>query len=209
MDEIIDNIANMHEQYTEQWHHIEDQLTESLEGTQDTEKMLYNYVKANHLMNFKLWHTEDIARRKDVSPDVIAECKYKIDILNQKRTNYYEAIDAAITQILLPLLPKESEDIQNTETIGMTIDRLSILSLKIYHMNEQKLRTDTSIEKVKSAADKLNILLKQRHALIRAIKYLIQEYIRGKKRMEAYYQFKMYNAPETNPQIYQNTTKNS
>ncbi len=208
MDDIIDTIAKMQAKYTELWHSEEEELSPQLDVCDDLVQTLYSYVKANHLMNYKLWHTEDIARRKDVPPQVIADCKYKIDGLNQLRTNFYENIDSALIKILAPKLPDVCDNIQNTETLGMTIDRLSILSLKIYHMNEQKLRTDTSLDKVKLASDKLDILLGQKKSLIIAIKYLIQEYLAGKKRPASYYQFKMYNDPDTNPQLYQNKGEN-
>lgn len=209
MDEIIDTIAKAQEKYTELWHVNEEDLAEEFEVSSSPIETLYNYVKANHLMNFKLWHTEDIARRKDVPPVVIADCKYKIDKLNQMRTNFYENIDTAITKLLLPELPDVCEDIQNTETLGMTIDRLSILSLKIFHMNEQTQRTDTSFEKVKQASEKLDVLLEQKKSLVKAVKHLIKEYLSGKKRIASYYQFKMYNDPDLNPQLYQNKGENN
>ncbi|MCQ2562270.1 MAG: DUF4254 domain-containing protein [Alphaproteobacteria bacterium] len=209
MDKIIDIIIKMQENHTEEWHKAEEEFSKDLNNVNTPEEILYNYVKANHLMNFRLWHTEDIARRKDVSSKVIADCKYKIDELNQMRTNFYECIDAAFTKLLKPKLPQVCEDVQNTETLGMVIDRLSILSLKIYHMNEQKMRTDTSTERVKQAADKLGVLLEQKTALVKAVKYLIKEYISGKKKIAAYYQFKMYNDPELNPQLYKHKGENN
>lgn len=91
----------------------------------------------------------------------------------------------------------------------MTIDRLSILSLKIFHMNEQTQRTDTSFEKVKQASEKLDVLLEQKKSLVKAVKHLIKEYLSGKKRIASYYQFKMYNDPDLNPQLYQNKGENN
>jgi len=153
-------------------------------------------------MNYKLWHTEDIARRKDVTPCVTADCKYRIDRLNQKRTDFYEKIDESIIELLTPCLPEICRDVQNTESPGMAVDRMSILALKIYHMKEQAMRSDVGAEHIKTAKDKLQILESQRHNLIKAVKHLIDEYLTGRKTLKAFYQMKMYNDPNLNPQLY-------
>ena len=72
-----------------------------------------------------------------MTPDVIADCKYRIDRLNQERNDRIERVDACLVALLSPLLPASPAPHINTESLGMAIDRLSILSLKIWHMDEQ------------------------------------------------------------------------
>jgi cell division protein FtsB len=196
MEKLIDEIASLQAKMTEKWH-----ISEPSDVILSDEVLL-SFVQANHLMNHKLWHTEDIARRKDVQPEVIADCKYKIDVFNQRRTDFFEKIDAEIVKLLLPKLPEKFDDAQNTESLGMAIDRMSILAHKIYHMKEQTLRTDANEDHIKVSSTKLDTLSEQRSDLIKAIKYLISEYLAGKKRPKQYYQFKMYNDPNFNPQLY-------
>ena len=198
MEKLMDEIAILQTKLTDEWH-----ISEPADAEESHESLL-SFVKANHLMNHKLWHTEDIARRKDVDAAVIAECKHKIDALNQRRTDFFEKIDNEMVNMILPQLPDDCADVQNTESLGMAVDRLSILAHKIYHMREQTLRKDVDIDHIDASIVKLDTLTAQRENLIRSVKYLIAEYILGAKRPKQFYQFKMYNDPNLNPQVYGN-----
>lgn len=159
-------------------------------------------VLAQHWRNFQLWHVEDIARRRDVSPAVIAECKQRIDRMNQERNDRMERVDACLVTLLEPLLPARSADVINTESLGMAIDRLSILSLKIWHMEEQLARIDVTPEHMEACRRKNAVLRTQRQDLIAAILHLVREYLDGLKTPRLYFQFKMYNDPTLNPELY-------
>lgn len=63
----------------------------------------------------------------------------------------------------------------NTETPAWVIDRLSILMLKIYHMQEQTLRTDVDEKHTAVCKNKLEILLEQKADLCFSLNALIQE----------------------------------
>lgn len=187
-----------------EWHETEPESipTSTASGAAQALRAL---VLAQHLCNFRLWHTEDIARRKDVDASVIADCKYRIDILNQRRTDAFEAVDAHLVNRLAAFIPASTEGERvrhNTESLGMAVDRLSILALKIYHMGEQALRDDADEAHRRSCAGKLAVLKEQRADLIRAVFDLIGEFCSGYKRPKVYYQFKMYNDPALNPQLY-------
>lgn len=171
------------------------------------ENRLRALVLEQHLMNYTLWHIEDVARRKDVGPEVIADCKYRIDAFNQRRNDAMEAVDAYLVKRLKPLLPLASggeRERHNTESLGMAVDRLSILALKIYHMDEQVKREDADKAHRAACANKLAVLQEQRADLTRAVLDLIDEFCAGTKRPKAYYQFKMYNDPALNPALYGN-----
>ncbi len=176
-------------------------------GTAADAALLHRLVLAQHLMNFRLWHVEDTARRIDVGPDVIARCKRTIDGLNQRRNDYMEKVDACVVALLRPLLPAPAPGQRprhNTESLGMAVDRLSILSLKVFHMEEQAERTDAAPEHRQRCADKLAVLREQRADLAQAVLDLAGEFLEGRKQPKAYYQFKMYNDPSLNPELYKN-----
>jgi hypothetical protein len=167
--------------------------------------LLHRLVLAQHLMNFRLWHVEDTARRTDVGPDVIAECKRTIDGLNQRRNDYMEKVDACLVALLRPLLPAPAPGERprhNTESLGMAVDRLSILSLKVFHMEEQAERADAAPDHRERCAAKLAVLREQRADLAQAVLDLAAEFLDGRKQPKAYYQFKMYNDPSLNPELY-------
>ncbi|MDD6089034.1 MAG: DUF4254 domain-containing protein [Desulfovibrionaceae bacterium] len=188
---------------TAQWHDQEPDRDFPEDDT-DWPSRILAMVLAQHLRNFRLWHVEDTARRRDVAPDVIAQCKYAIDKLNQERNDRMERVDALIMAALEPLLPSDSASAINTESPGMAVDRLSILSLKIWHMREQTERTDADETHVESCRNKLKVLERQRADLIGALHDLIDEYLHGTKKPKLYFQFKMYNDPALNPQLYGN-----
>ena len=87
----------------------------------------------------------------------------------------------------------------NTESPAWGIDRLSILALKTYHMNEEASRTDASEDHRNSCQKKLDVLLEQRIDLSTAIDTLLQDIATGDKFMKVYKQMKMYNDDELNP----------
>ena len=166
-------------------------------------ELLRKLIIREHSVNFHLWHVEDQARRKDVGPEVIARCKQEIDGLNQSRNDAIEQVDACLVALLEPHLPQAVGSPRfNTESLGGALDRLSILSLKVYHMEEQTLRTDVSDEHVQSCRSKAATLREQRQDLLQSALELIDDYASGLKRPKVYYQFKMYNDPNLNPELY-------
>ncbi|HEY1786358.1 MAG TPA: DUF4254 domain-containing protein, partial [Pirellulales bacterium] len=90
----------------------------------------------------------------------------------------------------------------NTETPGSTIDRLSILALRLYHMQEQAERSDAPVEQVTKARDRLAILREQHFDLSTSLEQLLGDIYAGRKRLKVYRQFKMYNDPTLNPYLY-------
>jgi hypothetical protein len=161
---------------------------------------LYEFIEANHFFNTKLWNEEDLARRQKVSDTEIASNKRAIDKFNQARNDYIEKIDDFIISSI-PLLSEMLGE-QNSETLGAMIDRSSILSLKIYHMFLQTERKDVEVAHINSCSQKLIILNKQRYDLGGCFDDLLKDCKNGKRHFKQYKQFKMYNDPNLNPQMY-------
>lgn len=183
------------------WHDNEPEEIE-LDGEEVSLERLASLIARENLRNFRLWHVEDQARRKDVDATVIASCKQQVDALNQSRNDYMEKTDACLVSLLLPLLPKDAAERYNTESLGAAIDRLSILCLKIFHMQEQTERMDVDADHIAKCQQKLAVLNEQHGDLCRAVDELVEEYADGRKRPKVYYQFKMYNDPSLNPALY-------
>ena len=101
----------------------------------------------------------------------------------------------------------QSDATINTESPAWAIDRLSILALKIYHMQEQVDRTDVDAEHHSKCVNKLHVLLEQQTDLSTAIDQLLKDIEEGKKYMKVYRQMKMYNDPSTNPVLYSKNRK--
>lgn len=147
------------------------------------------------------WHYEDIIRDPHIDPIEALSLKRRIDQSNQDRTDLVEQIDSYFRQYYsdVNILPDATI---NTESPACAVDRLSILQLKIYHMQEQVNRNDASPEHIAKCQDKLNVLLEQNIDLSTAIDQLLDDIQAGKKYMKVYRQMKMYNDPATNPVLY-------
>jgi len=149
------------------------------------------------------WHLEDIIREPSIDPVVALKIKRRIDTSNQERTDLVEYIDSYFLE--------QYKDVQvqadagfNTESPAWAIDRLSILALKIYHMQQEAERKDASGQHRLACNTKLNILQQQQQDLSTAIDELLHEIETGKKYMKVYKQMKMYNDPSLNPVLYAN-----
>lgn len=144
------------------------------------------------------WHYEDIIRDPQIDPVAALTLKRKIDASNQDRTDMVEYIDSYLLEKYRHVTPKANATI-NTESPAWGIDRLSILALKIYHMNEEATRVDASESHRAACKVKLDILLEQRVDLSTAIDTLLYDIETGAKYMKVYKQMKMYNDDELNP----------
>ncbi len=147
------------------------------------------------------WHYEDIIRLPDIDPVEAIVLKRKIDASNQDRTDMVEFIDSYFLDKFKDVKVKEGAKI-NSETPAWAIDRLSILALKIYHMNEEATRESASDDHRAKCQVKLDILLEQRVDLSTAIDDLLHDFATGDKFVKVYKQMKMYNDEDTNPMLY-------
>jgi Protein of unknown function (DUF4254) len=152
--------------------------------------------------NYCLWHEEDKARRTDVDDSMIARVKRNIDGFNQQRNDLIERLDEAILAWLTPRCTWRDDLPINSETPGSIVDRISILSLKVFHMEEDTRRDDIDQAHRERSQQKLAILREQRADLEQALHGLLDEYLAGSRRMKLYRQFKMYNDPTLNPEVY-------
>ena len=148
------------------------------------------------------WHLEDIVRNPNINPVEGLAIKRRIDSSNQERTDMVEFIDSYFLDQFKTVDVSPHAKI-NTESPAWAIDRLSILALKIYHMQVEVNRANASAEHIASCSTKLNILLEQRTDLSLAIEDLLNDMKTGNKFMKVYKQMKMYNDPSLNPILYQ------
>jgi hypothetical protein len=156
-----------------------------------------------HYHNYSLWHLEDDARRTDLDDAEIVRIKRTIDKHNQQRNDGVEQIDIWIDNVLSTAGIKPEADVEgNSEPPGYIIDRLSILCLKIYHMQEQADRKDLGMDEIEFCSFRTRILSEQRNDLAKALDKLILDLRQANKKHKLYRQFKLYNDPRFNPSLY-------
>lgn len=165
--------------------------------TQTLEHLLYRKSWIDTVQ----WHLEDLIRDPDIESSAALQIKRRIDKSNQDRTDLVERIDTYFAYLFENVVP-DSEAYYNTESPAWAVDRLSILLLKIYHMNAEFLRAH-DIEHKRRCEAKVKILIDQKLILQDAIDQLILNLRMGKVRMAVYRQMKMYNDPMLNPVLYE------
>ena len=196
--------------FSEQCYRIFEQATKAYHVSDDVDATMHNpyevksiefYLYLKNWIDAVQWHLEDIIRNPAIDPVEAVAIKRRIDKSNQDRTDLVELIDSFFLDKYkeVKVLPDATI---NTESPAWAIDRLSILTLKIYHMEQEVQRREVAQIHVKECDDKLSVLLEQKRDLILAINQLLGDIETGRKYMKVYKQMKMYNDPELNPVLY-------
>lgn len=162
---------------------------------------VWHWAMVNHRFNRLLWDEEDRARNPEAGPAEIARCKRTIDRYNQQRNDAVEAFDECLLASLGDI-PRVLGARLHSETVGAMVDRLSILALKIFHMDIQARRTEAGELHMQACAAKLGRLREQRRDLAACLDQLLADLRQGRAYFKLYRQFKMYNDPTLNPYLY-------
>lgn len=184
-------ITTLHKNCINQW---------KATGITQQHQEFYALVEENHAFNYQLWHAEDKARRDDMGHAFVYQAKRDIDRFNQLRNNRMEAMDEWLFHQLQPAAPAVCP--VHSESPGMMIDRLSILSLKSYHMALQTHRQDVDETHRSTCMNKLDVIHQQLEQLSTCLEQLLEEVGAKTRTFRVYHQFKMYNDSSLNPELY-------
>jgi hypothetical protein len=182
-------------------YHVKDHVDTPVNNPYEMKSIEY-YLYLKNWIDAVQWHLEDIIRNPEIDPVEALALKRRIDKSNQDRTDLVELIDSYFLDTY-----KEVETLPgatiNTESPAWAVDRLSILVLKLYHMNREVARPEAEPAHKAACQQKLAILLEQKKDLSAALDQLLQDIKEGKKYMKVYKQMKMYNDPSLNPVLYE------
>jgi len=188
-------ILGLHDECTRRWHTV----TARFAGEPDTFDAA---VEQQHYANFELWHEEDKARVPGAHDYEIAAVKRAIDKLNQRRNDFMELCDRlALEELTKRNLPRPDAPL-HSESLGLMLDRLSILSLKLYHTEQEIDRSNAPVGHGQRNRERLAVLAEQRSDLADALDALWADILAGRRRFKLYRQLKMYNEPSLNPLVY-------
>ena len=181
-------------------YHVKDSVNQALSNPYEKDKIEHLLYHKNWIDTVQ-WHLEDLIRDPEIDPTEALKLKRTIDSSNQKRTDLVEFIDSFFLDTYNNISPKKEATL-NSETPAWAIDRLSILALKIFHMNEEANRAGANQKHQEECAKKLNVLKEQNIDLCTSVDELIFDIESGNKYMKTYKQMKMYNDEDLNPVLY-------
>jgi hypothetical protein len=188
------HVLELYDAWTARWH--------GSPNAAEAEGPLAAALEGLHRANFELWHEEDKARDVHAADAAIAAAKRTIDTINQRRNDRMERCDALLLEELSAKnLPNPQAEL-HSETPGLMLDRLSILTLKRYHTLEEIERASAPLGHRERNLQRLAILEAQRNDLAGCLDRLWQRVLNGESRFQMYRQLKMYNDPDLNPVLY-------
>ncbi len=188
-------ILGLHDECTRRWHTVAPHFADDPDSFDAA-------VEQQHFANFELWHEEDKARIPGAPDQEIANVKRAIDKINQRRNDLMEMCDRfALEELAARNLPRPDASL-HSESLGLMIDRLSILSLKLYHTQQEIDRANAPVGHAQRNRERLAILAEQRSDLAEALDVLWDDILAGRRRFKLYRQLKMYNEPSLNPLVY-------
>jgi hypothetical protein len=203
-----EEIVALQDRLTRQWHESPEPQPVDVAngaatgGAPEKAKTWLAMVAEQHRANFDLWHIEDEARAPGASDAELAAVKRRIDKTNQRRNDLMEELDHLLLEDLAARgLPNPGAPL-HSESPGLIVDRLSILTLKIYHTREEAQRANAPEGHATRNRERLTILAQQRSDLADCLDTFWRETLSGMRRFKLYRQMKMYNDPSLNPAVY-------
>jgi hypothetical protein len=193
-------VTSLHDRCTIAWHRETPAVPPSLADFERT-------VAEQHLANFELWHAEDEARTPEASDHDLARIKHFIDRANQRRNDLSEQCDVFLLNFLSQQNLPAPEAELHSESPGLILDRLSILSLKLFHTRQEVDRPQAPLGHAERNQQRLRILVEQRDDLAASLDRLWHQVLNRQRRFKLYRQLKMYNDPALNPAVYSQRAK--
>ncbi|MFG2153150.1 DUF4254 domain-containing protein [[Kitasatospora] papulosa] len=153
------------------------------------QRRLDDTITRLHTVNGRLWDTEDRVRGTLLSAAQVADCKREIDQLNAERNMLAERAD----EVLGTLADAGCADAPlHTETLASVVDRLSVLTLRIWHSEQTAARDELARRRVPA-------LHGQREELCAALDSLVTDVVAGRRRLPVPARFKLYGRDDVAP----------
>ena len=154
-------------------YHLIDEVDQAFENPYPVDILEHLLYRKNWIDTVQ-WHYEDLIRDPEIDPVEGMKLKRLIDASNQDRTDTVEYIDSYFLNQFKDVKIRKDATV-NSESPAWALDRLSILQLKIYHMEEEANRKDASESHREKCNTKLQVLLTQRKDLGAAIDDLLKD----------------------------------
>lgn len=171
-------------------YHVADHVDTTVHNPYEVKRIEF-YLYLKNWIDAVQWHLEELIRNPSIDPAEALVLKRRIDKSDQDRLDLVELIDSFFLDQYKDVNLKPEAGL-NTESPAWAIDRLSILTLKIYHMQQEAERGDTEPGYRESAREKLEMLVEQKEDLSKALDQYLTDLKTGRKYMKVYKQIKIY-----------------
>lgn len=171
-------------------YHVADHVDTTVHNPYEVKRIEF-YLYLKNWIDAVQWHLEELIRNPSVDPAEALILKRRIEKSDQDRTDLVELIDSFFQDQFKNVNPLPEASL-NTESPAWAIDRLSVLTLKIYHMQQEAERSDAEFEYRESARKKWRVLMEQKEDLSKALDQYLTDLKAGRKYMKVYKQINIY-----------------
>jgi hypothetical protein len=180
----VRGIVRLHDEATARWHRG---------VTEVAGDDFSSAVMAQHRTNFLLWHEEDRVRDPGLPAEETVRIKRSVDRLNRQRNDGIERVDDFVSQALKAARVRTPKSVPtNTETPGCAVDRLSVLSLRAYHLAERVGSRGLRVAERRDLKARLALCREQRKDLENALAVLLDDIRHGRRRLRVFRHLKIY-----------------
>ena len=175
------------------WHHAEDGIDDWDSACRAVPPRWTSgwAALAEHLqlVNTFQWHEEDRSRDQAADDAVLAAVKRSIDASNRRRVQAVDRLDDLIHTDLAAAGVIDPDAPLNSESPGSIVDRLSVLALKIFHIEEALAGAGGDRGAMQT---RLAGLQEQSEDLGRCLDRLLADIRAGRRGLKLYRQVKVY-----------------
>ncbi|MDQ0958067.1 hypothetical protein QFZ66_001945 [Streptomyces sp. B4I13] len=150
-------------------------------------RRLDDAVTRLHTVNGLLWDAEDRVRGTALTTAQVTDCKREIDQLNAERNQLAERADEILSTFAGG--PTRPDAPLHTETLASVLDRLSVLTLRIWHSERVSDRDELTRRRIPA-------LHRQREELCAGLDALIHDLLAGNRRLPVPARYKLYGQDE-------------
>jgi hypothetical protein len=180
----VQGVLRLHDAATARWH----RRVSEVQGDDFS-----SAVEAQHQTNFLLWHEEDRVRDASLPAEETVRIKRSIDRLNRQRNDGIELVDDHLARALTAEGVRTPRSVPtNTETPGCAVDRLSVLSLRAYHLAARLRSRRLSAAERRDLKARLVLCREQRRDLANALAVLLEDLRHGRRRLRVFRHLKLY-----------------
>ncbi len=167
-------------------------------SNQKPDDILYSKIFELHRKNFSLWHLESRSRKEGPSDRELVLMKRKINEDNRRRHQCIELVDTVLARNLeeMGVVPA-ADAVLHTESPGPIIDRLSVFSLRRFHLERMLERAEENAPDREFLQKRLETTCESMRLLKNAFTAMRDDVLAGRRAFFITHELKVYKNTES------------